>query len=154
MDSPRAEPEDDRPLRRNVDGPVGIKVVSQRVATCQAKRHRSHAADSSSSSQLGTTGSWRNGHAHPSRRIALDVPDALAMLGPSKPPSRLRKALWQAREHMSNFPRTWPRQSLPHVAKRTSVCPSRCAPVSQSLVALQREKGSNGPEDQNRTGTL
>src|SRR5271156_5502269 len=27
MDSPRAELEDDRPLRRNVDRPVGIKMV-------------------------------------------------------------------------------------------------------------------------------
>ena len=50
-----------------------------------SETQRSHAADSSSCSQLGTTESSRKiGHAHPSRRIALDAPDVLAMLGPSK----------------------------------------------------------------------
>jgi hypothetical protein len=50
------------PLQRNVEPPVGIKGVNFRVTTCQAKRHRSHVADSSSSSQLGTTESSRKEH--------------------------------------------------------------------------------------------
>jgi hypothetical protein len=55
------------------------------LLACQAKRHRLPAADSSNLSQLGRTESSRKGRAHPSRRIALDAPDALAMQPASAP---------------------------------------------------------------------
>jgi len=67
--------------------------ASNRRATelppCQAKSQRSHAADSSNLSQLGMTENSREGRVRPSKRIALDVPIALAMLRPSEPQLRL-----------------------------------------------------------------